>query len=484
MRLGEILVGRGLVSIADIDRANERQRTSGGRLGENLVEMGLITPAQLDAIVNETPVCPRNIAETGIPQQNLLQLMLKVMLRQKCETSTEIADIIKLPPSLIQELIDDCIQKQFIQAVGSVTVGIVMQIRYTLSERGRVAALEAFNQNKYTGPAPIPLSSYQAQVLKQRITNELLTPQALRKVFEGLVVPEAFLQKAGPAVNAGKTLLMFGPPGNGKTTLATRIASIFDQTIYVPYCIEIDSQIIKIFDPSLHKRAVSEEQASTLGGRTTLRADAFDERWVACKRPFALTGGELTLDMLDLQMSPGAGYYEAPLHMKALNGTFLIDDFGRQQVSPESLLNRWIVPMESRVDYLKLNTGKSFMIPFDELLIFSTNLAPDDLMDPAFLRRIPYKIMLYAPSLQEYRDIFEAFTRKEGLQLTDEIFDYTVNTLTKYGYELAYYQPRFICDQVVAACKYESEPWGITLPRVAQALSNLYVKIAEHTAGQ
>ena len=195
-----------------------------------------------------------------------------------------------------------------------------------------------------------------------------------------------------------------------------------------------------------------------------------------------MTGGELSLDMLDLRFSNEAKFYEAPLHIKALNGTFIIDDFGRQLVSPETLLNRWIVPMESRIEFLKLNTGKSFFIPFDEMIIFSTNLKPDDLMDPAFLRRIPYKIKLYEPAKEDYRAIFGGIARHCGLDLTDEIFEFVVQQISSQGFHLAYYQPKFICDQVVSACKYEGSRPVFTPEKVQDALANLYVQIADRLA--
>ncbi len=412
MRLGEILVGRGLVTLEGIGAATERQRTQGGRLGENLIALGLVTAEQLDSVIHDTPVTPRTLADTGISHGNLLGLMLKFMHLEACEILPDLTERLKLPQNLVQQLLDDAVQRQLMQALGSVTRGIVSYIRYSLSERGRTAALEALSQNLYLGPAPVPLVAFQDQILRQRITNEVLDADALRSSFDGLVVPEHYLRKIGPAINAGRTVLLFGPPGNGKTTIATRVAALFKHVVYIPYAVEIDGQILKVFDPSLHKLAVSEDQATELSAKGGLQKEGFDERWAACKRPVAIAGGELTLEMLDLQFGHDTKFYEAPLHVKALNGVFVIDDFGRQQVSAESLLNRWIVPMESRVDYLKLNTGKSFFLPFDELLIFSTNLQPSDLMDPG----LPSPHSLQDQALRaDARGISQDFRRRRPL---------------------------------------------------------------------
>ena len=479
MRLGEIIVGRGLATVAQIEAATERQKSQGGRLGTNLIAMGVLTTEQLESIIHDSPGLPQTVADTGIPLGNLVNLLLKFMHLEQHETVADLSDRLKLPASVVQNLIDEAIKRQYVISAGSVSRGIVYHNRYTLAERGRSAALEAENQSQYLGPAPVALAVFQAQVMRQRITNEMIDDTTLRGAFDGLVVPDHYLEKIGPAINAGRTVLLFGPPGNGKTTMATRVAALFKDVVYIPYAVEIDGQIMKMYDPSLHKQAVTDNQLGGLSTTNGLLREGFDERWVACKRPVAIVGGELTLEMLDLQFGAESKFYEAPLHVKALNGVFVIDDFGRQQVTPESLLNRWIVPMESRVDYLKLNTGKSFMVPFDGLLIFSTNLQPADLMDPAFLRRIPYKIKLFEPTRDEFRRIFEGVAKHYGLKLQDDLFDFIVERLSACKHLLAYYQPKFICEQVIEACKYAGEPPKLTKKRVTNALANLYVEIED-----
>jgi hypothetical protein len=299
----------------------------------------------------------------------------------------------------------------------------------------------------------------------------------LTEAFEGLVIPDRFLSRLGPAVNSGTAILIYGPAGNGKTTVAEIVGEIFKNVVYVPYCIEADGQIIKIFDPTVHTRidkAIPEgEEASSL------RRENIDKRWVPCYRPMVITGGELTLEMLDLKYNEDAKFYEAPLHIKALNGTFLIDDFGRQKVAPEDILNRWIVPLNSRVDYLNLHTGKSITVPFDELVIFSTNLHPNDLMDPAFQRRIAYKLETVEPPEDLFRKVFEGMAKKAGLELTDETYGQVMDVIRKNEAPLAYFQPKFIVDQVLATCKFEGVEPQFNADNIEDALANLYIKEAD-----
>jgi energy-coupling factor transporter ATP-binding protein EcfA2 len=482
MQLGEILIGRGLVTGADVDAALVRQRRDGRRLGEHLIAAGVLTPDQLAEVLRSTPAMPRTMKDTGISQTNLLNLLLKLMYVESAEIVPDLVRRIGLSDQIVQELIDEAVRRRFIQTLGSVQVGYMTAIRYVLSEQGKNAAVEALAKNLYVGPAPVSLADYQAQVVKQKITNELQDAEGLRQGLAGLVISEHYVRKLLPAINAGRSVLLFGPPGNGKTTIATRIAGLFRGEIYLPYAFEVGDQIVKLYDPTIHRRSMSAHETAAMAATASVQHEGFDERWVACRRPVIVVGGELTLDMLDLQYDANTKYYDAPAHIKALNGIFVIDDFGRQQVAPEAILNRWTVPMENRLDYFKLRTGERFSLPFDELVLFSTNLDPTALMDPAFLRRVPYKIKLAAPALDEYRRIFDATATKHGLGLTDDVFDFVIDLVTKrHDFGLAYFQPNFICDQVVQMCRSTRMAPTLTRELVAEALANLYVEIEDES---
>ena len=482
MQFGELLVARGLVSAKNMATAHARHRRAGGRLSDVLMEMRLITQDVLvsvqENVAATAPPQPRSLAETGVNVANLLGLMLRFMSLESRETAAEIMAALKLPYGIVEKLLDEARGKSWIQAMGMGLTGQASEPRFTLSKEGRGALADAMSQSLYIGPAPVPLELFTTQIERQRLVSERLDADELRGGLGGLAVPDHFLRKLLPAINAGSSILLFGPPGNGKTSVASRISALFRDLIWVPYAVEISGQIMRVFDPGLHVPALSEEDRALLGSEG-LTSVAYDDRFALCKRPFAIAGGELTMEMLDLQFDTHTKFYDAPLHVKALGGVFLIDDFGRQRMNPKELLNRWIVPMESRMDFLKLHSGKSFSFPFDELLIFSTNIDPKDIMDPALLRRIPYKIKLFAPEMEEYRAIFAHEAVSRGLTLEEGVVDYAAALLTEGDFGLAYFQPKFICQQAAEVCRSFGMAPVVTRELTAEALSNLYVQIAD-----
>jgi predicted ATPase with chaperone activity len=471
MRLGDILVAQGIVTPRDVTEAMELQKTQGGRLGDVLIAAGKLKAVDLEAVMLEAPPIPSSIEDTGLSLTDLLNLAIKTMYSAGLETPSAVADVLKLPHRIIQQLFEAAKERKLLDVLGAAGLRVTSELRFALSEKGKQWALDALAQNQYIGPAPVPLDSYRERIGRQRITNERIDRDAIVAAFSDMIVPDQFIRQIGPGVNSGQSLLLYGPPGNGKTSFAERIGHIFRSVVYVPHCFEVEGQIIKVFDPGVHQTIAQNQADSRIAG---LRREDFDLRWVACKRPFIVAGGELTLEMLDLSFNALAKFYEAPLHVKALGGIFMIDDFGRQLVSPKALLNRWIVPLERRVDYLKLHTGKSFSIPFDELVIFSTNLTPRDLMDPAFLRRIPYKLEVPGPTRDEFRQIFQRLSKARSLDAPDQVVNAIIAALQQQqDMPLAGYQPKFILDQVLSACKFENIPPRLRPDLIAMALGNL-----------
>ncbi|HTW46782.1 MAG TPA: hypothetical protein VMD92_02475 [Acidobacteriaceae bacterium] len=474
LQLGDLLVQARLVTVEDISTALERQASHGGRLGENLVAMGALTQNALEAFLHHFPIEPADIAATGIDSVDLMGLMMKLIYSARLQTVRQITDAIMLPLRMVTELVQMAVDRKLLQSLGVRGTDRVGGASYSFTDEGKRWTLDALGRVGYIGPAPVPLDQFNDQVMHQKLTNEIITFDRIRKSIGSLTFDDALIEKCGPGLNSGRAMLLYGPPGNGKTSIARCLASVFSDIIYVPYAIAVEGQIIRVFDPAIH--AAIDPAALGDRGLPAVRHDVLDARWVPCRRPFLVVGGELTLEMLDLLYNPVGLYYEAPLHIKALGGCFIIDDFGRQIVSPTALLNRWIVPLENRVDYLKLHTGKSFSIPFEELVIFSTNIEPEDLMDPAFLRRLPYKIEVGAPSLDSFRRIFETECARVGLTLSSEAFDSIVYRIEiEKGLELAAYQPKFIVDQVIATCRFMERVPQMEPRYVENALDNLRV---------
>ncbi len=462
---------------AEVSQALEVQRVRGGPLVNCLLELGRLKPSDIEPILREAPQSPNTIAETGLSITDVINLATKWIFSTGEVTPSMLADMLKLPPSAVQEMLDEADARRLLVVMGAAHGAGSSELRYALSDKGIQWAHDATRQSQYIGPAPVTYEAFCDRIGRQRIARETVGQSAIDAAFGDLVISRDFILEIGPAINSGRSILLYGPPGNGKSSVGSRIGGMFREVVYIPYCFEVDGQIIKVFDEGIHRPVATGDDFPDRGA--SLHRDELDPRWVPCWRPLVITGGELTLEMLDLSYNVEAKFYEAPAHVKALGGVFMIDDFGRQLVSPTALLNRWIVPMENRVDYLKLHTGKTFSIPFDELLIFSTNLSPEALMDGAFLRRIPYKIEMAAPSAEQFHRIFQQASQAAGLEVASQVIDAVISELRdRRRLSLASYQPRFIVDQVLAASRFEGVPPEYRPDFIAMALGNLHAREA------
>jgi predicted ATPase with chaperone activity len=475
MAVGELLVEKGIIDAQQLDRVLGQQKIAGGRLGDNLVALGYISRENLEAVLQEPPAVAKSAAETGLDTNFLLNCLLRTMYISQLQTIPELSEQIKLTRAVVEELLNFAKKDALVEVRGPSEKNYNI-MRYALTNAGRERASEALRRCEYIGPIPIPLETYQTQVQKQTITNEVVSIEKLKKAMSHLVLSEDIVRRLGPAANSGRAILIYGAAGNGKTSIAEALVSAFEQPVYVPYAIEADGQIIKIYDPSVH---VAFPAGNGSNGNTSpifLPHLEHDPRWVRCKRPYVISGGELTLEMLDLDFDPHSKYYEAPLQMKAIGGVFVIDDFGRQRVRPHELLNRWIFPLERKVDYLTLHTGKKFALLFDQLVIFATNFPPEELMDPAQLRRVHYKMKINPPTADEFKEIFQRICDSYGLEFTEEILAYLLNSFyIKHKIPFAGFHPKFIAEHVIAASNYLGTEPRISRQLLADSLENMVI---------
>ena len=421
------------------------------------------------------PPIPQTIGETGISNGSIEDLILKTLYARGETIGRDLAASLGLKFSLIESRVEFLKNQRSIMVKGSLGFGSVSAV-LTLTEAGRTRVRECLEQNQYVGPAPVSVDQYTTAVRAQRLKRGWLSLDTLKKAYRGMIVSPEVLCQIGPAVNSGKSLLIYGQPGNGKTYLAEALCGINDSPIYVPYAIEYQGNIIKLFDPVYH---VPVDQDGDLASSITSEA-GHDGRWVRCRRPFIVTGGELSISMLDLGYNSISKVYDAPFQLKANNGIYLIDDFGRQRSSPAELLNRWIVPMDRRVDYLSFHTGGKVEVPFDAFVVFSTNMQPEQLGDEAFLRRIQYKLLLRSPVAQEFIEIFQSYCASQGLECPEDLVSSFIEKhYNQTGKRFRRCHPRDVISHAIDLIGFEQLPVELTETVLDRAFDSCFVSSEE-----
>ncbi len=414
------------------------------------------------------PARPRSIEETGLSLAYISDLVIRALYIVGEMTGQDIVELLHLPyENVLDPAISYLRREQMIEIKGTGGLG-EKSYRYQATTKGLGRAREIGERSQYLGPAPVPLHAYTSVMQNQAIRGLIVSEENIREAFAHLVISDALLIQLGPAINSGRSIFLSGHAGNGKTSIAEAVARLLSDAIIIPHAVMIDGQVIRTYDPVHHDRISipADQEAPT------------DRRWVVTKRPVVVAGGELNMDSLDLVYDENSKYYEAPLQMKANGGLFLIDDFGRQQMEPHALLNRWIVPLEKRVDFLTLHTGKKIEVPFDQLIIFSTNLAPKELVDEAFLRRIRYKVQVPNPTPAEYRMIMQNICQAREVPYSDEGLRYLFeHEYAKRKLELRAVHPRDLIDQVIDIARFLKQPPSMSRELLAAACKSYFVDL-------
>ena len=417
---------------------------------------------------------PHSLSALQIPQNLMIDILLRLFYSEGLLSIRRIIDVMKVP-MMIEELIKLLTTDMLIKVhSGDAGMGILGYL-YSLTEAGEKRARAAMDRSLYIGPAPVPIHLYNEVVELQSINSRGVQPEQVIESLKDMVLPEDFHRKIGPAINTASSLFIYGPSGNGKTTIAKKMADLISdiEPIWLPYAVTAGGQIIRIYDPLVHEQIEVTKQHTQVYGEV-------DPRFGLFRRPSVVVGGELKLDELDLRFDPTAKTYEAPLQMKANGGLFLIDDFGRQQARPLEMLNRWIVPLDEQVDYLRLKTGQTLVVPFRQLIVFATNLRPYELAEDAFFRRIQMKVKVDSPSEENYRKIFELNCKLFEVEFDEEIYNYLVNTYYRdVGRDFQAVHPGDLLTILKALCKYENRKLSLAIDLIDSACQSYFVENGE-----
>ena len=426
------------------------------------------TATQPDKGNSFVPYKPNTLKETRLSENDLFPIILKYLYVRGSQAGRQIANQVKLPFSIVEPLLSELRGRMLITYRGSAVGG---DYEYELTPDGTEHARQFYHACTYCGSAPVTLDQYKASVYAQTLRSLKPDMKSISTAMKDLVCSQTLLGQVGQAVRSCKSIMFYGPPGNGKTSMARRIIHAIDATIWVPRTLTISGEIIRLYDPSVHEAAPTPSSNGYV-------SDDIDHRWIRIKRPIVIVGGELSMDHLEATLNPTSGIIEAPVHMKSNCGCLVIDDFGRQKIGTEDLLNRWIIPLESNQDYLNLPTGRQIQIPFEQLLVFSTNLEPSELCDEAFLRRIQYKIEIFDPSLDQFRSLWDSIIARDGFQTEPTAFEYLVETY----YKRANRPFRFchvddILSQIKDFCEFQGHPLTVTQQTIDIAISNYFAAI-------
>jgi len=421
----------------------------------------------------DLPLAPITHQDAGLSLDLLVQLVLKTLHFSGEMAGAQLAGRLGLNFSVIEPALDFLKAQRQVEIVGGAMVGRA-SYRYRITDSGRVRAALFLETNQYVGVAPVPFDQYRRYMADfQKSAPRTATRDRVREAFGHLVISQHVLDQLGPAINAGHSMFVYGPPGNGKTVISQAVRKLLGGAIAIPHAIEVEGAIIRLFDPVSHEPVVSSDEDEDQGLDLGLRQD---RRWILCRRPMVMVGGELTLSSLELNYNAAAGFYRAPVQAIANGGVLVIDDFGRQQCAPRDLLNRWIVPLESRVDFLTLQSGQKVELPFMVLVIFATNIKPADLVDEAFLRRIHYKVFAESPTVAEFTLIFENCCRERGVFFDRRLVEHLLQSYYRpRKIALRGCQPRDLIDQALSLADYRDEARRLTPELLDAACAGYFV---------